>query len=219
MMPFSKICDLTKEQWIEHVKEQEPGRQIRKKAIGQIYDLIIAAAGDPHRRAGEGMPWRIRQTAERRRLCEAQKQQLREVIMEHYRATEEAIYIDSIEGSDPFYNALTLALIGDLKAYDDPRAVVKLAGLDINHFQSGAMKGRSRISHRGRIQLRAAAYLQAKFLVQRNPDFTQRFLHLKQNKKFNDRQAYVAIANSYLRTLHVLATTKQFYQGQQKEKS
>ena len=215
LMPFSKIANVTKGQWIEQVKEQEPERQIRKKAVGRIYDLIIAVASDPHRRAGEGMPWRIRQAAERRRLFEAQKQHLREIIFEHYRATEEAIYIDSIEGSDPFYNALTLALIGDLKAYDDPRAIVKLAGLDVNQFQSGAMKGKSRISHRGRNQLRAAAYLQATYLVKRNPDLKQRFFYLKQNKKFNDRQAYVAIANSYLRTLHALVTTKQFYKGSQ----
>ena len=212
IMPFSKLANMTKAEWIALVKEQEPERQIRKKAIGQIYDLIVAAAEDPHRRAGEGMPWRIRQAAERRRLFETQKQQLREIILEYYYATEEAIYIDSIEGSDPFYNALTLALIGDLKAYDNPRAIVKLAGLDINQFQSGAMQGKSRISHRGRIQLRAAAYLQAKFLVKRNPELKQRFFQLKQNRKFNDRQAYVAIANSYLRTLHALAKAKQFYQ-------
>jgi hypothetical protein len=38
---------------------------------------------------------------------------------------------------NPFYNALTLALVGDFERYDDPRAIVKLAGSEVNQYASG----------------------------------------------------------------------------------
>jgi transposase len=219
LMPFSKLCQLTQDQWVAHVKAQAPGGRLQKKRIQQIYQAIVAAAQNPHRRAGEGMPWRLKQAAERRRLFATQKQQLREIILEHYAKMPEAIYLDSIPGSEPFYNALTHALIGDVTAYDDPRAVVKLAGAEINHFRSGDMSQPSHISHRGRVLLRTAAYQQARFLVKRNADFAQRFRHLRQTKKFSDNQCYMAIANSYLRILHAVTTKKQFYQTSSRKTS
>jgi len=171
---------------------------------------------DPHRRSGQGMPWRIRLDAERRSHFERQKAALRAEILSRYATFEESLYLDAIPGSEPFYNALVLALVGDFHLYDDPRAIVKLAGSEVNEFASGDYSGRSRISHRGRSALRAAAYQQARLLVRRSDDFRERFfalLHRTRGRRLAELQCYVAVMDSYLRTAHVLVAQRAFYRS------
>ena len=159
---------------------------------------------------------RIALAAERHHLLSTQKQRLRERILALYADTPEAVWLNSIPGSDPLYNALTLALVGDFSLYDSPRAVVKLAGSEVNWHESGDWRGKSRISHRGRSLLRATAYQQARKLVQNdNPVYRARFhhlLHRTNRPALTLKQAYTALGNSYLRTAHVLVTQKKVWE-------
>jgi len=65
--------------------------------------------------------------------------------------------------------------LGNFHLFDDPRTLVKVAGTDVNHYGSGDWDGTSRISHRGRSTLRAAADQQARLLVRRNDGYRARF--------------------------------------------
>jgi transposase len=188
---------------------------VLRTRVAQLQALVKAAHGDPHRRAGEGVPVRIGLAAERHRALRAQKHALRERILALYAATPEAAWLDTIPGSNRLYNAITLALVGDFSLYDSPRAIVKLAGSEVNWHESGDWKGKSRISHRGRSLLRSAAYQQARRLVHDNTTYKARFQHLLHRSTrpaLNKHQAYVAIGNSYLRTAHVLVTKKKTWQ-------
>lgn len=214
--PLSEIAALTSRQWLGRVRKAARGRRILRSRAVALLPLLKSAAADPHRRSGEGLAWRIRLAAERRSTLEQQKQMLRAEILERYSVTDEATYLDSIPGSEPFNNALVLGLVGDFRLYDDPRAIVKLAGTEVNEFASGDYTGRSRISHRGRSALRAAAYQQARLLVARNEDFRQRFFYLlhrtsQGRRPLAELQCYVAVMNSYLRTAHVLVTRRVLY--------
>jgi transposase len=214
--PLSEIAALTSRQWLARVRKAAQGKRILSSRAAALLPLLKSAAADPHRRSGEGLPWRIRLAADRRSTLEQQKQTLRAEILARYSITEEAIYLDSIPGSEPFNNALVLGLVGDFRLYDDPRAIVKLAGTEVNEFASGDYSGRSRISHRGRSALRAAAYQQARLLVARSDDFRARFFHLlhrtsQGRRPLSQLQCYVAIMNSYLRTAHVLVTRRVLY--------
>jgi transposase len=215
LLPLSELASLSPARWRTRVKKASFGQRILPRRAVEILALLQAAHLDPHRRSGEGMPARIRHAAERRTLLEQQKDELRREILERYQACEESLYLDSIPGSDPLYNALVLALVGDFRHYDDPRAIVKLAGSEVNHFSSGDFSGTSRISHRGRSPIRAAAYQQARNLVQRNEDFRSRYsaLFRRSSRPLTELQAYVAVMNSYLRTAHVLVTQKTFYRS------
>lgn len=221
--PLSELVTLTPEEWTDRVRSAYLGCHLMTSRVRQLLPLLQAAAKDPHRRTGEGLPWRIRHAAQRRHLLETQKAQLREEILAQYAHFEEAVYLDSIPGSDPFYNALTLALVGDFADYDDPRTLVKPAGTDINQFASGDYQGTSRISHRGRNFLRAAAYQQARRLVKHNPEFRRRYFNLlhRTDRHLTELQCYVAVMNSYLRMAHVLVTKRTLYRppDQREEKT
>lgn len=214
LQPLSEIHGLSTRSWLARVKRAAMGDTILRSRAIEMLPLLKAAHQDPARRSGEGMPFRIRHAAERRRLLESQKADLRAELLLRYSQRDEAALLDSIPGSNPFYNALTLALVGDFARYDDPRAVVKLAGSEVNHYASGDWSGTSRISHRGRAPLRAAAYQQARNLVARSDDFRTRFhalTHRTTRPALATQEAYVAIMNSYLRIAHSLVTHREVY--------
>jgi transposase len=219
LRPLSEIASLSPEQWCTRVRQHACGRRIQLSRARRLLPLLQHANADPVRRSTDALPARIRGAAERRVLLEGQKLSLRADMMQRYAELPEAIYLDSIPGSDPFYNALVLGLVGSFADYDDPRAIVKLAGSEISEHASGDYAGRSRISHRGRSLLRAAAYQQARFLVSRNEEFRARFhTLLHRGGRGSELKAYVAIANSYLRTAHVLACTQQLYRSEKRSK-
>ena len=215
MLPFSELAALTPAEWLARVRAHAEGRVLPSRTAA-VQRHVRAAHQDPHRRSGEGMPVRIAMAAERHRLLEAQKQRLREQLLALYDQMPEAVWLNSIPGSDPLHSALTLALVGDFSLYDSPRALVKLAGSEVNWHESGDWRGKSRISHRGRSLLRATAYQQARRLVANgNHVYATRFhqlLHRTTRPALTLKQAYTALGNSYLRVAHVLVTQKQVWQ-------
>ena len=208
LLPFSAMAALSEEKWIERVRAHAEGR-ILVGVAARLLELVKAAHADPHRRSGEGMPLRIHMAGQRRALLECQKAEAAQQAIALYNGFDEAVLMDSIPGSSPLYNALTLGLAGDFRDYDCGRALVKLAGSEVNEFASGEWRGRSRISHRGRAQLRTAAYQQAKMLVKGSTVFQARYTHLLGT--LTKQQAYVAVANAYLRTAHLLVTTGELW--------
>jgi len=214
MGPLSELATMTSRTWLARVRKAAQGAQILTSRAVALLPLLKDAHRDPLRRSGEGMPLRIRHAAERRRLLEAQKAYLHEELVRRYMVRPEAVLLDSIPGSNPLYSALILALVGDFHRFDDPRAIVKLAGSEVNHYASGDWKGTSRISHRGRSALRAAAYQQARQLVANNEDFRARFhtlIHRTTRRPLTLKAAYVAVMNSYLRIAHGLVTRQELY--------
>lgn len=214
MAPLSEIAALPSRSWTARVRRAAQGDRILLSRAQQLLPLLKEVHADPVRRSGQGMPLRIRHAAQRRRLLETQKMDLRQEILARYRAFEDHVFLDSIPGADPFYNALVYGFVGDFHLFDDPRTIVKLAGSEVNHYGSGDWEGTSRISHRGRSPLRAAAYQQARLLVRRNDDYRARFYHLlyrTDRPGHRDLSAYVAVMNSYLRTAHVLVTGRKLY--------
>lgn len=211
MLPFSELTALTPDEWLARVRAHAGGRVLRGRCL-TLLEHIRCAHRDAHRRAGEGIPVRIALAAERHHLLATQKTRLRERILELYAQTPEAAWLGSIPGSDALYNALTVALVGDFSLYDCPRAIVKLAGSEVNWHESGDWRGKSRISHRGRSQLRAVAYQQARKLVANgNSFYRERFdhlLHRTRQPALTLKQAYTALGNSYLRTAHALVTQR-----------
>jgi transposase len=214
LAPFSELATLTPRSWLARVRRAAGGHRILASRAAALLPLFKGAHADPVRRSGEGLPARIRHAAERRRLLEAQKLEIRSDMLARYAAFPEHALLDSIPGSDPFYNACVLGLVGDFNLFDDPRTMPKLAGSEVNHFSSGDRDGSSRMSHRGRSALRAAAYQQARLLVRRNPDYRSRFFSLinrTDRPSLLQLPAYVAVMNSYLRTAHALVTRNQLY--------
>lgn len=89
--------------------------------------------------------------------------------------------------------------------------MVKHAGLNPTENTSATMRGQTRVSHRGRPQLRAAAWRAVWGALPHNQVLAARFAHL--TKRDTDRlaagQARAACAAALLRWLYAVVTKRQ----------
>jgi transposase len=99
------------------------------------------------------------------------------------------------------------AEVGDLSRYQHPRQLQKLAGLNLKENRSGKHRGKTRITKRGRPQLRALLYKVIRPLVAKNPAF--KALHVyyttRQQNPLRKQQSLIALCCRLLRIMFVLA--------------
>jgi hypothetical protein len=161
---------------------------------------------------------RIAYAAEKAQLFLDQQQRLRGQIIAVYEHIPYAGNLDSIPGSPPVQNAVFLGILGDPKSYDDPRALVQMAGLNPGQRDSGEHHGPTRITKVGRTRLRRAAVTAAMTILtsRRNPDFVRRFFSLQQRdlNPLTACQALCACAGKYLRTAWWLCVRNTVYDSQ-----
>jgi transposase len=114
--------------------------------------------------------------------------------------------VTSIPGVSAVGAAAILAETGDPTRFDSARALVKHAGLAPRDNESGTFKGTSRISGRGRPQLRLAAWRAVWGALSHNAVLAARHHHLRtrETNRLTDQQARVAVAGSLLRQLHAV---------------
>jgi len=73
-----------------------------------------------------------------------------------------------IKGVGSMTVARFIAEVGDVRDYDHPREIQKLAGFNLVENSSGKYKGQTRISKRGRLRLRSLLYRVTFPLVAKN---------------------------------------------------
>ena len=112
---------------------------------------------------------------------------------------KEIPYIDqlmAIKGVGVITVSGFIAEVGDIKRFDDPKQLQKLAGYAIVANQSGKHKGESRISYRGRKRLRYVLYEAALSLIGRNPEFKaiHEYYRTRRENPLKKMQSVVAVA-------------------------
>lgn len=101
-----------------------------------------------------------------------------------------------------------IAEVGDIKCFDDPKQLQKLAGYAIVANPSGKHKGESRISYRGRKRLRYVLYEAALSLIGRNPEFKaiHEYYRTRRENPLKKMQSVVAVACKIIRIFYVILT-------------
>ena len=101
-----------------------------------------------------------------------------------------------------------IAEVGDIRRFDDPKQLQKLAGYAIVANESGKYKGESRISYRGRKRLRYVLFEAALSLVARNPEFRKiyEYYRTQENNPLKKMQSLVAVACKVIRVFYVMLT-------------
>ena len=109
-----------------------------------------------------------------------------------------------------------LAETGDLRRFDSPRQIQKLAGLAITENSSGKYKGKTGIRHRGRERLRAILFRVSLALVKSNPEFRtiHRYYTTRKDNPLKKKQSIIAVSCKMLRVFYVIATKSCSYDGQ-----
>lgn len=106
-----------------------------------------------------------------------------------------------------------LAEVGDVRRFESPRQIQKLAGLSLWENSSGKHKGQTTISKRGRSKLRAVLFNAAILLIATNPEF--RTLHeyytTRANNPLKKKQSVIAIRCKLIRVFYAILAKGAIY--------
>jgi transposase len=109
-----------------------------------------------------------------------------------------------------------LAEVGDVRRFESPRQIQKLAGLSLRENSSGKHKGQTTISKRGRSKLRAVLFNAAIPLIATNPEF--RALHeyytTRANNPLKKKQSVIAISCKLIRIFYAILANGVTYDPQ-----
>lgn len=124
---------------------------------------------------------------------------------------EEIPYVDKlmeIKGIGLITVSGFLAEVGDIKRFDNPKQLQRLAGYAIVADQSGKHNGESRISYRGRKRLRYVLYEAAISVVGKNAEFREIHEYYRTRKKnpLKKMQSVVAVACKIIRIFYAILT-------------
>jgi len=149
-------------------------------------------------------------------LITAQIESLEEDIEKILKEIPGAKEMQSIKGVGAMTVAGFIAEVGDVRDYDHPRQIQKLAGLNLMENSSGKHKGQTRISKRGRPRLRSLLYRVAFPLVAKNEEFKQ-LHHYYTNRHDNalkKKQSLIALTCKLIRVLFALGKKQVNYDGE-----
>src|SRR6266700_2914887 len=184
-------------------------KKISHRVLGRVWDALSDTRGVPAQRRGAlervhlvMADWR----SARVRLGDVQARMLE--ILDQLGLRELVCSIDGLSGVGA---AAILAESGDMARFASARSVVKHAGLNPAENTSATMRGQTRVSHRGRPQLRAAAWRAVWGALPHNRVLGAKYTHL--TKRDTDRlaagQARAACAAALLRWLYAVVTKRQ----------
>jgi len=106
--------------------------------------------------------------------------------------------------------------VGDIKRFDDPKQLQKLAGYAIVRNQSGKHKGESHISYRGRKRLRYVLYEAAVSVVSHSPEFRSihQYYTTRARNPLKKMQSLIAVACKLIRVFYLILQTGATYNAE-----
>lgn len=166
-------------------------------------------------------PWGARQEIglyiRHYRLIEEEMEKLEGELEERIIQTADYQFLNSVPGIGHSTIVGLLAEVGSFTDYENPRQLLKLAGLTLRENSSGIHKGRKRISKRGRRKLRSLLF-RAMLPLLRNNDAFKRLHHYYTEREKNPlrkKQSMVVLCGKLLKILHTLCIKKRYFDGEQ----
>ena len=106
------------------------------------------------------------------------------------------------------------AEVGDLRRFDSPKQIQKLAGFGIKENSSGKHKGQTTISKRGRARLRAILFQAALVLVGKNEAFSSihKYYTTRKYNPLEKKQSVVAVCCKLIRVIYALTKKGHVYE-------
>lgn len=121
-----------------------------------------------------------------------------------------------IKGLGILTTAGIIAEIGDISRFEDAKQVIKYAGLNLVENSSGKHKGRTRISKRGRRQLRSALFRAMMPLVSKNSEFRElhHYYTCRNDNPLRKKQSLIVLCCKLIRVLFAMITKGIEYNGE-----
>jgi transposase len=101
-----------------------------------------------------------------------------------------------------------LSEVGDIRRFNSPKQIQKLAGLALRESSSGKHKGQTTISKRGRARLRAILFQAVMPLVANNAEFAEihRYYTTRIKNPLKKKQSLIALSCKLIRVFYAILT-------------
>lgn len=209
--PFPKfILALGEDGITEEIRKAVRKTVGRKKAV-ELVEAAKESIGVDY--GEEAARMKLRLTLEELELLEKQMQEVEKEMECALHRTDYAEFLLSIKGIGVVTLAACLGELGDPARFDSPRQMSRMAGYNLVEDSSGKNKSRTKISKRGRKNLRSVLYQMALTMVATNDEMKQLYHYLKTRKKapLRKMQALIVISKKILTLIHTLAKKKEGY--------
>lgn len=106
--------------------------------------------------------------------------------------------------------------VGDIRNYKDPRQIQNLAGLTLRLHQSGKFRGQTKITKRGRRELRKSLYLVVRPLVVHNLAFKalHEYYTTRRDHPLKKQESLIALCCKLIRVFFAIATKQCPFDGE-----
>jgi transposase len=177
------------------------------------YEQLLAAARTTLALAGTGGSARheIGFVLERLALFDQQIAALEADMITALQAVPEASSLCSIPKLGPVTAAVFLGAIGDPRAYEAGKQMLRVAGLSLIERSSGILRGTKRLSKRGRPLLRQAAYMFAVRSITTGGLFRAEYDALMNRNGGQAMKALGAVMRSALRLMYSIARDRRTF--------
>lgn len=209
--PFPKyILELGRDGVTDEIKKAVKKTVGRKKAI----QLVEAAKGSIGVDYGEeAARLKLRLMMEEPELLEKQTEEPEEQMASELKKTDYAEFLLGIKGIGTVTLAACLGELGEPTRFDSPRQMSRMAGYNLVEDSSGKNKSGTKISRRGRKNLRSVLYQMALTMVATNDEMKQLYHYLKTREKdpLRKMQALIVVSKKILTLIHTLSKKKENY--------
>ena len=209
--PFPKfIIELGEDGITTEIKKAVKKTVGRKKAK-QLVETATDSIGVDYGEEAAGL--KLRLILEELELLEKQTEELERQMKAALQETDYAEYLLSIKGIGIVTLAACLGELGDPARFENPRQMSRMAGYNLVEDSSGKNKSGTKISKRGRKNLRSVLYQMALIMVATNSEMKQLYHYLKTREKdpLRKMQALIVISKKILTLIHTLAKKKENY--------
>ena len=144
------------------------------------------------------------------RLLEEEIEEVNSQLAELAKTTGEYVYLSTVPGLGDATIVDLLSEVGSFSHYEDPRQLIKLAGLTLRENSSGQHKGRKHISKRGRKRLRNVLFKVIVPLIRHNEAFKRlhEYYTTRQQNPLRGKQSMVVLCGKLLKVLHGICKKK-----------
>ena len=214
---LGKIRKMGREGFVAAVRGELPfwdAKKISHRVLDNVWEALADTRGVPTQR--RGVLERVHLVMADWRSAWARRRDVEGRMLEVLDQLGLTELVSSIDGLSGVGAAAILAETGDLARFASSRSVVKHAGLNPAENTSATMRGQTRVSRRGRPQLRAAAWRAVWGALPHNPVLAARFTHLttRDTDRLTAGQARAACAAALLRWLYAVVTKRQMWDQQ-----
>jgi transposase len=187
-------------------KLEETMQRPSRKKVEQLIRVASISVGRVE--GSEAATMALRNLLAMYEMAEEQQTSIERTMEELLLQVPNAGKLVAIKGVGPILAAVMVSEIGDISRFEDPRQIIKLAGLNLRENSSGKHQGKTTISKRGRRLLRYAVFRTMIAMLATNAEFRQ--LHkqnlTRDNKPMSKMQSVIALCGKFIRVTYAVLT-------------